>query len=770
MLNFKCVYNSKNVTVSFDATLSQNYYAHGLSAKECIGVTNTLMEVARSQSKNNIYKQDLKDIVKDIDLVIRLKSLVRRYRSHHLSPRSMGDKVDMLIGEINSLFFSSTYEDFVKSLNINHRLVIHEASTGLIGTDPSYLGLSKLYNPITNNRKKLDKTINEITSFNYSNYLDDGDAKSLVKSINKSVDVINDKIRVYESIVKEAGDDLINWTTHKISRRVNTLNETGISSWSISSWIHTYCKHLKSKGVKVEVVKKKKSKIDRIKEKDIETLTQDELVCLFKNSDSSTVDSAVNFMSYETLFSLLDSNLKTVQNLIFGRYTRKRLQGIGNRMFYLVQKNFPKNKKEFDRILNYSQKYSCSLDKDFILENHEFLDKSQKFVLHNVNFDTVTKEMFDLFLKDESPKDIVSIQDSVTYEYVSRLSDEGRIEILPRLCGEYLKQSEKSSIDFILKQSEFDDIQNCYFNKLMLFDLYGHIEWSVIREDILKTGKNSVPFIMKNKDIDAAIEYIKKANNWNSEPIEELSELLDQDQLLECLKENDIVFNKVRDHIENDTLLKYWEYSIDVENPTANLEDIADLCDERGILNDLKKAIYKLPRLTTIVFGYGSSNLEKLFEGDNALKLEFIAKGNIDDSDRQASSYRARNYYVNPKTRDFFKSLSRKEIFLTLEGDVKSNILNYGSIRKYLIYITHIMTQEELIEASDMHNEFLRAHLDKLPYSYLKKFKDKNAFKEAVGDRRNRANNNFAYSLESKLKDDLKERLNPANTIKLIHD
>jgi hypothetical protein len=57
------------------------------------------------------------------------------------------------------------------------------------------------------------------------------------------------------------------------------------------------------------------------------------------------------------------------------------------------------------------------------------------------------------------------------------------------------------------------------------------------------------------------------------------------------------------------------------------------------------------------------------------------------------------------------------------------------------------------VVAAERNRYFLRHHLDKFQYGYLKKYaEDKELFKEVVGDRRNTSNRNFGEALLKKMK------------------
>jgi hypothetical protein len=107
----------------------------------------------------------------------------------------------------------------------------------------------------------------------------------------------------------------------------------------------------------------------------------------------------------------------------------------------------------------------------------------------------------------------------------------------------------------------------------------------------------------------------------------------------------------------------------------------------------------------------------------------------------------------------FFADLKREDLNIFRENLVESS---------YRLYLAHAMTPEERIIACDRDSHFLRVHIDYMPYSYLKKYEGKEAFKNLVGDQRNRGNAHFASILEQKFKEKLETKLKPANTIKLM--
>jgi len=107
-------------------------------------------------------------------------------------------------------------------------------------------------------------------------------------------------------------------------------------------------------------------------------------------------------------------------------------------------------------------------------------------------------------------------------------------------------------------------------------------------------------------------------------------------------------------------------------------------------------------------------------------------------------------YHYSPGSNvNFWDVFNRKEI----------NDLNI-SMDKYYMCLAHVMTKEELEEFSDKFPIFIRKNLKYLSYGYLKKFKEKKAFKALVGDCRDRANARFA--------NELAERLNLQNSLDFI--
>jgi len=74
---------------------------------------------------------------------------------------------------------------------------------------------------------KMVKRYKELKSFKYKKYLNETETKNILKLIEGKYNQTLKAIEEFKKIVKLSGDDLVNWSGHKIARYANT---NGISN------------------------------------------------------------------------------------------------------------------------------------------------------------------------------------------------------------------------------------------------------------------------------------------------------------------------------------------------------------------------------------------------------------------------------------------------------------------------------------------------------------------------------------------------------------
>jgi len=99
------------------------------------------------------------------------------------------------------------------------------------------------------------------------------------------------------------------------------------------------------------------------------------------------------------------------------------------------------------------------------------------------------------------------------------------------------------------------------------------------------------------------------------------------------------------------------------------------------------------------------------------------------------------NHYGRPvsdETIEFLRNITSRDYAEKVFG-------SYFLDSQFGKYLGHLATNAELIERAEENNDFLRENINFLPESYLVKFKDKDLFKQVVGNRTYRENKYFAY-------------------------
>ena len=122
-----------------------------------------------------------------------------------------------------------------------------------------------------------------------------------------------------------------------------------------------------------------------------------------------------------------------------------------------------------------------------------------------------------------------------------------------------------------------------------------------------------------------------------------------------------------------------------------------------------------------------------------------IVSNHIQLSTNYRNYYYSRNNFgvkdVDEVTKEFFSTFNREDVIEVWDSVYES---------PYRIYLGHVMTREELATLGN-NNRFLRYNLEHYSYGFLKKYKDKELFKEIVGDRRDHRNKSFGEALLKKL-------------------
>lgn len=775
MLNFSCEYKTKNVHYKFDSNLNLTkdgeqidvaYENFGI--KEAVGLAKVLTETIEKNKKDIFKNTTFDEVVENVKLIEKARHSLIKVRLCNIS-YGRGNRKENLKDEINRLindfYRGKSYYKFEEGISISESIVLNNLTDSRFFRSESYSDFIDKYDCLKQDKTKINSLYKEMTSFPYGKY---GLENIVIKdSIKKCLDFANKIISSYEMILDNAGDDILSWSQQKISRMLNSSEFKGVSYWNISGWLDEKREQLKSKGVKPKEVKPKVNKVDALKNKLECELTQDDLLRLFK--EGHKLNLVISNMNLETLNLVFSSPLKCIKKHYLDRWNNLNSE-VGNELINRFCDIAPKDKVSLDTITSFIKINKGDIRKikeDYFFGCEDILDKNLilEYIFHKEL--EITPAFYDKFLKDMDYQTILNLNSSVTKEFVSRLSEEEKVSILPRLFGKFLN-TDNVPLNYIFSDYAWDNLKEIYYSKKDTTDLYNDVNWNLIRKEVLDNVKirvKVIPLIIKNNDLEIAEVLARKDfRDISKEERGSLLSMFDVDNQIDiistCSQGNQYHGNyidNISDIINSEKdLVKLFKESIVKSDSRFLVSSIINLAHDR-------KYNLELFRETIVKTEIGKYPLThySLKILDKKTKLHLL-KENVDFTTFSENTYHYRSSYTNSEIEEFFKGLNRKDLEAIYGSDL--------SECKYYMYLNHLMTNEERIRCCEQDSKFLRQHLKDIPYSYLKQFEDKNKFKEIVGDRRKTENDNFGSRLERIFKEQLTQALDKPTSVKLMFE
>jgi hypothetical protein len=476
----------------------------------------------------------------------------------------------------------------------------------------------------------------------------------------------------------------------------------------------------------------------------------------------------IALMDLNTVHQVMDSTLKTVQEKLGESWGRGNFR-IGNGGTALISRVIelsPHTKESFTRIRTFAEKLGHQLSWEYIYENIDYISTAQ--VLDKNSRDgidvEIPAEFYTKHLSHLEPKTLIGSNKFITREFVSRLSEEDKINVLPRLGEEFIREGETKSITFLLHQDWFDYIKYVSFDRTELFMLYKDVPWEAIKPTVLRLPslmKHSVDLAILNEDKDAAIQILKGCKDrLERDNIVRLLEMFDartqMKMVLESIEEGQTYYREVFTKVLNEPAQLVKMFKAIIGKPESGFIDkILDFAKTIKMdMSEFREVILKNNDIGMVPLTF---TFNKLL--DKTTKIHLLRNKCELAVNKEISYHGQRTSGLNSYLNEFFKDLKRSD----LKGILSDNLAK----STYRLYLCHVMTPEEKGEASE-DRTFIRVHVEQIPYNYLKKYEDKKLFKDLVGDRRDSSNNSFGLSLERKFEEGLKQKINPANSIKLM--
>ena len=769
MLDFTCQYTSKQGLCKFTANLKfslNNKSMHPnqaqLSASDCIGLYKTLYS-ALSQNKRAIFKQSFPEIVADLKLLVEAKQYLKDIRLTHILYKSQDSYTKEIYQLIGQFYSDISYSR--KSFSLQEKTVFNAITNGQVGSNVDANDFCTLYNPITRNKIKMETFKQGLLSFPYKKYIENVEAtKEIISNIENSYSKAMGTISVFETLADEAGEDIVNWSQHKISRRLNFMAKGSYRYYDVHHYISELSESLIKKGIAVKTTEKKVSRGEVLaKEYGQRQMTQEELLTLYKRGKNPEV---IQEMVWDNLMTVITSDLKCIKDQWRDKWSNvceKQHGQILQRLISLYDGSIEK----FTVIKEFSYRRLRNLDWQFLESNLKYLSKT--FVYDFINglqerkrnggkVGEISDAMWDKFFEGESVLTLLNMDSMVTKKFVSRLSVEDKISILPRLMGEFI-DAKDNSVHFILSSDRlWDGLKSVECDYSHLPSLYSDVPWESIKEEILNNKRvieNFRQSILENKDRDFARKALCEYPSLEGRVTlhKELFTYVESAEIfltLDNLPSSDTV-SAIFD--TEDKILYYMEKVLKERKVLGN-EIVHEYVRKKYGVKKFREVLLRNVSDMTLVMEHDLLSLM-----DKKTKFEVLKKADRIIGSDSRGSYSSRHSYGDAYLALFFKDFTREEI-LEVDKDLTSSW--------YALYLCHVMNDEEIIKCCEQQTDFIRYNIERIPLSYLLRYKDKEMFKKLVGDQRDRSNKYFAQSLETRFQETLKKKLDIPNSMRMI--
>jgi len=577
------------------------------------------------------------------------------------------------------------------------------------------------FNAVTEDKTPLYNLHKEVTEFDYKAY--NLNKEEVTKDFMGSFEGRIETIDMFLNLKEHAGDDIVNWTQHKVTGRLRrVLGYPDANHWNISSYIEELVKHLKRSGVKI--VKPKESSIQKTErkfEKD-KTTPQEDLFRLFKGGSVDNVDNIISQMNFQTLLEIVHSDLKCVL---------ERGKDNSHKIIQRILELSPdkEDKTTYNAILSFIRKHK----KDYgglqlnILSG-SFFSKYLKYVTQKdfsefvesvgwKEIEGISPELFDKFCTKIPITKQLKTNHSITNEFIVRMSEEEKLGILPKVKDLSVKTNHLNAlyndVPYKTLKSAIINLKKIRLNfadRVVQEKDFEFLEIMLREQEEIKLSHEYLNHFSYDKNMDIIISLINvDSNSWR------------------CYK----YYNHLDELFKVEELIIFLIAMIESEGFEKVIEEIINVLDRKKypkkkiqeLLLKSKSPCWPINDYTCIEYIVHNREVVK-----HVLKHNKLVK----------DKYGLEIYMT------LLKTLNRKDVEEIYGEDFRKDL-------KLVFDVAHVLTEEEAIMYAEKSNDFLRKNLEVLPKSYLEKFKDPDEFKEAVGNRVHRNNKEFGFRLEARL-------------------
>ena len=663
--------------------------------------------------KFDLLVENIRYLIATRDFILNVRSWSCGGSSRYSFRRGGRSTMEVFSDEMRNILYDIFDYHLTGNQNTPQNIVLDMVSDGYAGCTPSNsYDIYDHFNPKTLSTKGLEKELKLIKGFNFAKY---GIKKT---EVVKSYKVLHDEVITmsdnFKKIVAIAGNDFINWGPHKIAAQ---CKKHDIERSFGYDWQDLYCDGLKKKGVKpAKPVEKKISKaenlIDRWRD-DKHSVSQDDLITIFKNLNERCCGNAIDAMDVQTATSLLTMETKNVKDKIatYSKYNEEwHTTEVFNKIYDLVASK--ENEDAYNALTSFMQdKEIKHITWQFIetYSNHYFTFGD--YDLTRLEFHEISDEVFDRCFDDETSGNRFKTNSSITHKYLERMDTD-----------------EKSMVLYSFTQNDDWDINWKYSAKLLKGVDYKYIKPLITRNN----HEYFMSYTTAENDTETAATILEDCNHSNPDSDEiRLYQMLEFDKRMELTANRRWLDGSDIKAIVGKDSEKFKKYAIQC-HLTSHLTKTFKVT--KSELNSLiSNAPYPVVSVSDI--GYlTQENTLKVFEHG--------------EWKNHTTGY---HYHRNRETvcdEVAYQHLTRKS-FLKLTDMTP----NEHHMRNHL---HGIMTVDEYIECCSF-DDFVRHNIDIISQDIvtvklLERFSDKARFKSIVGDKRKPENLKFANKLTEALK------------------
>ena len=661
-----------------------------------------LMSVCNNKKMQALTPEELMEDVTYLmqisDMIIRLRRKSSGRGSY--KKQSVGDEfegsVKYRVGSIISDAVASN------KLTVSQRVVLSEiANRDLV----AYVSIEEFYDVVNDDPTELDKLDKEIKSLRSG-----GNHKV---SLLRSIEGLREKIKIFNLLKDNAGDDLVNWTQHKISRWLNNcsgVHSHNISYHGINNWINDVQLHLKAQGVIVKPAKVKSNKPTsseklEAKLKQGETnFSQDELMTLFKKGHS-----VANLMELGTIFLLIEqgNTVKVTMKAVASAKT-----GLEARLFDKIT-----TEKEFIEMWRYyGREDGESCNGNYEERRYRNYFKGQLSVIPELVFKyhkVLTEEELNAYVERYNSKYILT--DEVFERIEARVTYGMREEITTQI----VKRMTTKQKELFLTKLHTVEKPEIRLSKEDHKELINNLSYDFIKDTLIKSIRevslDMEELFLAKKDVQGVKAILKKGANkaqWGEKGnLVELFKILSYKDRVEAMLHSDSDYN---DHLE-DVFNKEEELTFLGEVIKLTEEDVS------GILRNFLKRDNPKPYIELLLEKEytselpTSSSLIECLNKNKSLKTKFLELGHYPNFSNNRGYYSRDDSYQYGEGEEFYKCFTKKQI-INMNGIIESINDHDQSM-----YLGEFMTWEERAEEADVDRTFKIRYANDLGYRYFQK-------------------------------------------------